>query len=170
MKVLTVTTPDVENGFGCRVTLWAAGCSHKCPDCHNKHTWNYLQGRDITEPSVYEKVYNETNHDYIAGLTLSGGDPLDQTDESLMELYDFLTRYKKDFPQKTIWIYTGSLYEDLVKNKIIVDIFKLSDVLVDGVFKKRYYHPDIPFRGSTNQRLIDLKKSNLDNIVELDVE
>lgn len=170
MNVLTLTTPDVENGFGCRVTLWAAGCSHKCPECQNQHTWNYLQGKDIKTHSVYERVYKESNYDYIDGLTLSGGDPLDQTDESLKDLYDFLLRYKTDFPEKTIWIYTGCIYEDLLKNPIIVKIFSLSDVLVDGLFKKRLYHPDIPFRGSTNQRLIDLKKSSENNVVLIDVD
>lgn len=170
MNVLTLTTPDVENGYGNRVTLWVAGCTHKCPECHNKHTWAYNQGVPIDNPEVYDKIYDESNHDYIQGLTLSGGDPLDQSDESINKLIDFIIKYKYDFPEKDIWVYTGCVYEDLLKRDCVVQLLSLCDVLVDGTFDKRCFKLDLAFRGSTNQRIIDLNKTSGTNIVEIEVD
>ena len=168
MKVLTVTHPDIENGLGCRVTLWVAGCTHKCPGCHNPHTWNYNQGKDITDESVWRTVYECSNHDYIAGLTLSGGDPLDQNDESLQKLAQFIIRYKTEFPTKNIWIYSGDTFEHLTSTDNTPEninwrtvILSLCDVLIDGPFKQDKYKPNLAFRGSTNQRIIDLKETLL---------
>ena len=170
MNVLTLTTPDVENGSGNRVTLWVAGCSHKCPECHNKHTWAYNQGVPLDSPEVYDKIYGESNHDYIQGLTLSGGDPLDQSDESIKELIEFVKKYKNDFPDKDIWVYTGCIYEELLERECVVDLLSLCDVLVDGAFDKKCFKLDLAFRGSTNQRIIDLNKTTGTNIVEIEVE
>ena len=103
-------------------------------------------------------------------MTLSGGDPLDQSDESIKELTEFVNKYKSDFPDKDIWVYTGCIYEDLLKRDCVKDLLSLCDVLVDGTFDKRCFKLDLAFRGSTNQRIIDLKKTVGTEIVELDVE
>ena len=169
MKVLTVTTPDIENGFGCRVTVWFSGCNRRCPGCHNPHTWRYDQGKELLSQEVIDKIYDEVNYPYIQGITLSGGDPFDQDETSLTELLIFIKQFKLEFPSKDIWIYSGGLYEDFLKNDTIREILIWSDVLVDGPFIQEKKILDLPYRGSTNQRIIDLNKSFLNNIVEIKV-
>lgn len=156
-RVLTMTQPDVENGNGCRVTIWCAGCSHHCEGCHNQHTWNYNQGQLLIDDKVKEKIYDAVSKDYIKGITFSGGDPLDQSHQALTELYMFITEFKHDFPEKDIWIYSGGVFEELVEKRIIRKILSKCDVLVDGPFVKDLYDPDLAFRGSSNQRIMYLK-------------
>lgn len=170
MRVLTITTPDIENGFGNRVTIWVAGCNRHCPGCHNPHTWNYNQGKELLDDSVLDKIMIESSYDYIQGITLSGGDPFDQDEESLKELLTFIKIFKLEYPNKDIWIYSGGLYEDFLKNDIIREILLWCNVLVDGPFVQEKKVLDLPFRGSTNQRIIDLKKSLYsDKIIEIPV-
>ena len=170
IKVLTLTTPDIENGFGCRVTIWFAGCNRRCPGCHNPHTWAYNQGKELLSEEVLNKIYSLVDKDYIQGITLSGGDPFDQDENSLKELLIFIKHFKINYPDKDIWIYSGGLYEDFITNDIIREILIWSDVLVDGPFKQELKELDLPFKGSTNQRIIDLKKSLFTNtIVEIPV-
>lgn len=158
-RVLTLTQPDVENGLGCRVTIWASGCTHKCLGCHNQHTWKYGQGVLLTDKNVVNTIYEKVSLPYISGITLSGGDPLDQSDNALKELLDFLIDFKKNFPDKDIWIYSGYTFEQLCENEYKKEILKLCDILVDGKFQKELYDCDIAFRGSKNQRIIDLRKT-----------
>lgn len=160
MNVLTLTTPDIENGLGCRVTIWIAGCNRHCPGCHNSHTWNYDQGKSLFDPDVLNKIENEVEKDYIQGITLSGGDPLDQSDDSLTKLYIFLYEFHLKYGDtKDVWMYTGAIFEDLLKKQKYIDILKYVDVLVDGPFIQSKKELDLPFKGSTNQRIIDVKKS-----------
>ena len=170
MRVLTITTPDIENGLGCRVTVWVAGCNRHCPGCHNPHTWIYNQGKELLSDEVLDKIMYEAGYDYIQGITLSGGDPFDQDEESLKELLTFIKMFKLEYPSKDIWIYSGGLYEDFLKNDTIRDILIWSDVLVDGPFVQEKKLLDLPFKGSTNQRIIDIQKSIYsDKIVEIPV-
>ena len=171
MRVLTITTPDIENGYGCRVTVWVAGCNRHCPGCHNPHTWAYNQGKELLSDEVMDKIFYEAGYDYIQGITLSGGDPFDQDETSLTELLIFIKQFKLEYPNKDIWIYSGGLYEDFIQNDNIREILLWCDVLVDGPFKQEKKILDLPFRGSTNQRIIDLKKSlYTDMIVEIPVQ
>jgi anaerobic ribonucleoside-triphosphate reductase activating protein len=171
MRVLTITTPDVENGLGNRVTIWFAGCSHRCVGCHNQHTWDYNQGTPLFDDGVIEKIFSEVDRDYIAGITLAGGDPFSQNDESLNELLKFVRMYKSAFPEKNIWIYSGATYESDNLHPIKNDILNLCDVMVDGPFIISLRNPDLAFRGSSNQRLIDLKKTReKGEVVLLDVK
>lgn len=156
MKYLSITSPDINNGEGCRVTLWIPGCSHKCRGCHNKWTWNYDQGNVFTD-ETYNKLYNILNKSYIEGLTLSGGDPLDQPENILKDILSLVKKVKTDFPNKNIWVYTGYYYEDL--NDSQKEILKYCDVLVDGPFIKSCRNISIAFRGSDNQRIINLKEN-----------
>lgn len=156
-NVLTITTPDVENGTGCRVTIWTAGCQHYCRGCHNKHAWPYNQGKKLL--SVKDQIFDEVNKPYIQGITLSGGDPLFQSQNALCDLRDFIEEFKEKFPDKDIWIYSGFTYEEImsaISKKMIVE---KCDVLVDGKFELELKDPDLAFRGSKNQRVIDIKKS-----------
>ena len=154
MNVLSITTPDYENGLGCRVTLWISGCSRRCPGCHNPHTWNYDKGTKLLSKSVFDILDKELNKPYIQGITLSGGDPLDQSKESLIELFHFLCVFKIKYPNKDIWLYTGGVFEELITNHIIKMILNKVDVVVDGPFIKELKKIDLPFRGSSNQRIL----------------
>ena len=170
MRVLTITSPDIENGLGYRTTIWFAGCSHHCPGCHNKHTWAYNQGTPLFDKTVQDKIYEEVSKDYVKGITLSGGDPLSQPVENLEVLKKFLTQFREVFPDKDIWIYSGDTYEEILKNPAKASIIELCDVLVDGPFIECKKDPDIAFRGSTNQRIIDLNGSMENDISELNIK
>lgn len=154
MKYLNITSPDIENGPGCRVTLWIPGCTHRCPGCHNAWTADYNQGQEFTQ-DTYEELCSILDKPYIKGLTISGGDPLDQNDEVLTDLCQLVFDIKEKFPYKDIWLYTGYMIEQL--KGIQLDILNYVDVLVDGPFIREWKDTTLPFRGSLNQRIIDLK-------------
>lgn len=154
MKYLRITSPDINNGEGCRVTLWIPGCTHKCKGCHNTWTAAYNQGMLFTE-ETYEELYDILSKPFISGLTLSGGDPLCQSESVLYDILCLVQRVKKDFPNKTIWVYTGYYYEEL--NYRQKEILKHCDVLIDGPFIESLRDVSLEFRGSSNQRIIKLK-------------
>ena len=155
MKILNITSPDVNNGTGFRVTLWIAGCSHHCRGCHNPESWDYNQGKSLRE--VRKDLFDRLDKSYIQGLTLSGGDPLAQSRKSLLELYFLLRRIKKKFPNKDIWIYSGYTHEEILQDKFKKLVLSQCDVLVDGLYKYALRDTSLPFRGSSNQRIIYLK-------------
>lgn len=155
MKILNITSPDVNNGTGFRVTLWVAGCSHHCRGCHNPESWDYNQGKSLRE--VRKDLFDRLNKSYIQGLTLSGGDPLAQSRKSLLELYFLLRRIKKKFPNKDIWIYSGYTHEEILQDKFKKLVLSQCDVLVDGLYRYALRDTSLPFRGSSNQRIIYLK-------------
>ena len=155
MKILNITSPDVNNGTGFRVTLWVAGCSHHCRGCHNPESWDYNQGKSLRE--VRKDLFDRLDKSYIQGLTLSGGDPLAQSRKSLLELYFLLRRIKKKFPNKDIWIYSGYTHEEILQDKFKKLVLSQCDVLVDGLYRYALRETSLPFRGSSNQRIIYLK-------------
>ena len=160
LRILDITAPDINNGNGLRVTIWFAGCTHKCKGCHNEWTWNYNQGKDFLDNSeeILNKLSEWLDKDYIDGITLSGGDPLDQDDYTLQILLGFINWFRKKYPSKTIWCYTGYIYENLkgLKKKVADSC----DVLVDGPYKEELRDiAHTPFRGSTNQRIINIKNT-----------
>ena len=155
MKILNITSPDVNNGTGFRVTLWVAGCSHHCRGCHNPESWDYNQGKSLRE--VRKDLFDKLDKSYIKGLTLSGGDPLAQSRRNLLELYFLLRRIKKKFPNKDIWIYSGYTHEEILQDKFKKLVLSQCDVLVDGLYRYALRDTSLPFRGSSNQRIIYLK-------------
>lgn len=157
MKYLTITYPDINNGPGFRATLWIAGCSHHCPGCHNQHTWNYNQGTEFTSKGLKDEITEIFKHDYISGLTLSGGDPLDQDVDSLHELADFIKWFKTTYPDKTIWLYTGFMLDE-IKSYYGKYIINLCDYIVDGRYDEKLRDTSLEFRGSSNQRIIKMHK------------
>ena len=164
MKVANITTCDINNGPGIRTTIWVSGCNHKCPSCHNPELQNYDFGKHkLLSQEIFDTVSKELNKDYIDGITFSGGDPLDQNHRSLRELRTFLYYIKKHWPNKNIWIYTGGTYEILDKITIINQLFEYVDVLVDGLFILEKRDITLPFRGSSNQRIIDIQNSRKQN-------
>lgn len=157
MNYLTVTAPDINNGNGLRVTVWVAGCSNRCPGCHNQHTWNYNQGNPIMQ--AMDEINEWINRKYINGLTVSGGDPFSQTDENLDKLHEFLLTFKSEHMDKNIWLYTGEIFEHALEHPIKKRIIELCDVIIDGPFINELRDTTLAFRGSSNQRIIDVTKS-----------
>lgn len=161
MKYLKITYPDIENGPGCRVTIWLPGCTHKCPGCHNAWTTNYNQGEEFTYDD-FDKLCAILEKPYISGLTISGGDPLDQSDEVLFDLCQLVFDIKQRFPDKDIWLYTGYYMDEL--NGPQLDVLHYIDVLVDGPFEKDKRDTTLSFKGSTNQNIYNIVKVFDDNI------
>lgn len=160
MNYVSITEPDINNGNGIRATIWFAGCSHHCKGCHNEWLQQYHLGKDIS--ILYDDIQNIFNtKSYLDGITLSGGDPLTQTTQSLNELYDFITWFKTKYPNKNIWIFTGYVLEHLMDNnneddKLRLKIISECDFLVDGPYIESLRDLSLPFRGSSNQRIIDI--------------
>lgn len=152
-----ITVPDIANGTGCRVVLWVSGCNHHCIGCHNKETWDYTHGLLFNNDArtILDKWLQKS---YISGLTLSGGDPLDRNEEELLEILDLCKSIKYKYPNKNIWIYTGYTFESLKGTQL--EILKYCDILVDGPYIESLRDLSLPFRGSTNQRIINLQDVN----------
>ena len=161
MRYHNITHDDLLNGEGIRVVLWVAGCSHRCDECHNKITWDENNGLIFCEKEEQE-IYNELSKDYISGITFSGGDPFYSANRQF--ILRFCHKIKEKFPNKTIWVYTGFTYEELLKMNInLIDI----DILVDGKFIKELKDNDLHWVGSSNQRIIDIKQSIKQNKIIL---
>lgn len=148
MRFHNITYPDVNNGEGCRVTLWVAGCTHHCKGCHNPQTWSFKSGREFTE-DIKNKLYNVLKLPYIKGITLSGGDPLDSFDD----IFELVKDIKNSFNDKDIWLFSGYTLE-YIQNSEKKIILEYIDVLVDGEFKEELKDLSLKFRGSSNQRIL----------------
>ncbi|MDD7113793.1 MAG: anaerobic ribonucleoside-triphosphate reductase activating protein [Lachnospiraceae bacterium] len=153
---------DIANGPGVRVSLFVSGCTHHCKGCFNEETWNFKYGEPFTEKTE-EQILNLLKPSYVSGLTVLGGEPMEYVNQK--DLLPFLKKVRETYPKKTIWCYTGYVYEKDVlgrmvsKWKITKDILELIDVLVDGPFIEEQKDITLLFRGSSNQRLIDVPKS-----------
>lgn len=152
MNYHNITTDDMLNGEGLRVVLWVAGCDHHCLDCQNPSTWDPYGGIPFGYRDVQE-LFQKLDKSYISGITFSGGDPYHHRNKYI--LTTLAENVKNKFPDKTIWCYTGYLWEEISGEKLT----RYIDVLVDGKFKKEFSDIQYPWAGSTNQRIIDVKKS-----------
>lgn len=153
---------DIANGPGVRVTIFVSGCTHHCKGCFNEMTWDFRYGREFTEDDI-DMIMKFLEPSYIAGLTLLGGEPMEyQNQQGLLPL---LRKVKETYPDKTIWCYTGYLYEkDILENfcgkwEETNEMLSYLDVIVDGEFVEEQKDISLRFRGSSNQRIIDVKKS-----------
>lgn len=160
MKYHNITKADMLNGEGLRVVLWVSGCNHKCPGCQNALTWDENDGVEYDDMTI-EEIYQELKQDWCSGITLSGGDPLfPKNRESIRNL---VMNIKELFPTKTVWSYTGYTFEELMEqqetDQILRDILNNLDVLVDGRFVLSLKDDKLHYVGSSNQRIIDVKKS-----------
>ncbi len=153
---------DIANGIGVRVTLFVSGCTNRCPGCFQPQTWDFDYGEPFTSETE-EKLLDMLSPGFINGLTLLGGDPFEP--ENQRALTPFLYRVRQRYPEKTVWAFTGFLYEDLLRDgshprcEVTDNMLDLIDVLVDGPFIERLKDISLRFRGSSNQRLIDLNKT-----------
>ncbi len=140
------------NGEGLRTVLWVAGCSHNCPQCHNPVTWDINGGLAFDE-AAKEELFEELKKDYISGVTFSGGDPLHEKNRK--EIEKLAEDIREKFPDKTIWLYTGYEWEEICGLPFLPNI----DVIVDGEFKIEEKDNSLHWKGSANQRVIDVKES-----------
>lgn len=153
---------DIANGPGVRVSLFVSGCTHHCKDCFQPETWNFQYGKPFTQDTA-EALLALLSPDYICGITILGGEPFEPQNQP--EVLRLLRQIKSRYPQKSIWAYTGyTLETDLLTDRlgmpeITREILSLLDVLVDGEFKTELKNLRLKFRGSENQRLIDLPKT-----------
>ena len=162
MKYSKIRKFDVSNGPGIRSTIFVSGCTHNCESCFNKELQDFDYGQDYTSETE-EKLIEYMNNPMVVGINILGGEPLQQTmDDSLLNL---LKRIKKKFPEKTIWLWTGDLFEIAIKDKKKLEILKQVDVLIDGPFMKSKRNINLKYRGSSNQRVIDIKKT-FENMTE----
>lgn len=163
MNYAEIKYNDIANGIGVRVSLFVSGCTHRCKNCFNAVTWDFDYGMPFTD-EVKEKILAACEADYISGLSLLGGEPFEP--ENQPELLGLLKSFKDRFPNKTVWCYSGYTYEQITgqaesraKTAVAEEMLGLIDVLVDGKFENDLYSISLRFRGSSNQRLIDLNKT-----------
>lgn len=154
MNYHNITKCDQNNGDGLRVVLWVAGCSHHCKGCQNPQTWNDNYGIHFDEEAENE-LFEALGESYISGLTLSGGDPLYQ--KNLPYVLKIVNKMRILYPAKTIWIYTGFTIEEILADEDKKEIVSKCDVLVDGEFEEDKKDVTLHWRGSSNQRVINIK-------------
>ena len=164
MRYHNITKDDMLNGDGLRVVLWVAGCAHACPGCHNPETWDAAGGIPFDQ-AAKDELFAELEKDYVSGVTFSGGDPLFPANR---ETVGALCReIRQRFPDKTIWLYTGYRWEQIEELELIDTV----DVLVDGRFEQALADTALHWRGSANQRLIDVQRTRAAHeIILLDKE
>lgn len=154
MNYAAIKTTDVANGTGVRVSLFVSGCRRHCKGCFNSETWDFNFGNFFDDKAMQE-ILTALDHDYIEGFSLLGGEPFEP--ENREEVKRILNEVRGRFSNKTIWCYTGNRYENLIDDAR--DIIELLDVLIDGEFVEEKKNLRLKFRGSENQRIIDVKKS-----------
>lgn len=162
MNYAEIKRCDIANGPGVRVSLFVSGCTHRCKNCFNEVAWDFSYGKPFDE-ATQDLLIRELSPDYISGLTLLGGEPLET--ENQAGLLPFLERVKVELPGKTIWCFTGYLFEKDVLGRMLENvpetkrILELIDILVDGPFIEAQKNISLQFRGSSNQRIIDVQES-----------
>ena len=150
---------DIANGTGVRVTLFVSGCTHRCKGCFQPETWDFSYGEPFTQ-DVIDTILHSLEPAYVAGLTLLGGEPFEPKNQRA--LLPFLRRVRRELPQKTIWSFTGFTWEELhdptayPRCEVTDELLSLLDVLVDGRYVDALHDISLRFRGSSNQRIIDM--------------
>lgn len=170
MNYLKIEKENILNGVGIRVILWCSGCDHHCKNCQNPITWDPNDGAKF-DIKAKNEIFNELSKDYIAGITFTGGDPLHQ--KNLESVLDLVNEIRLSYPEKTIWLYSGYTWEQIMypvvtddfnpeRDKLLKmrrEIVKQCDVLVDGRYEEDKRDVTYHWAGSTNQRVIDVKKT-----------
>ena len=170
MHYSTIKDCDIANGIGVRITLFVSGCTNHCKNCFQPQTWDFDFGEPFTEETE-EKLLEMLRPDYISGLTLLGGEPMEPQNQRA--LVPFLKKARKAYPNKNIWCFTGFTYEVLKTDgshprcEVTDEMLSLIDVLVDGKYVDELKDLTLQFRGSSNQRLIDMVKTRENGEVTL---
>lgn len=162
MNYATIKPVDIANGPGVRVSLFVSGCTHRCKGCFNEEAWDFQFGKPFTQ-EVQEQLLSSLDHDYIEGLTLLGGEPMEPSNQEA--LLPFIRAVRERLPQKTIWCFTGYDFEKDILGRMMEassvtrELIPLFDVMVDGKFVVEKRNLSLKFRGSENQRVLNVKKS-----------
>lgn len=162
MNYADIKRIDVANGPGVRVSLFVSGCTHHCKGCFNPETWDFNYGQRFTEDEI-EEVLRYLEPDYIKGLSLLGGEPFEYSNQA--GLLPLMRRIKAVYPDKDVWCYTGFDFEKDIKERMMInwpetrELISYIDIIVDGRFEEDKKDLTLRFRGSSNQRIIDVKKS-----------
>ncbi len=166
MNYAVIKNYDIANGLGVRVSLFVSGCSHHCKGCFNEIAWDFNYGNEFTK-KVEDEIIEMCRPSYIRGLSLLGGEPFEASNQHA--LVELLKRFRKEFPSKDVWCYTGYLYENIldetyrIHTDVTEEMLSLIDVLVDGKFEIEKKDISLKFKGSSNQRIIDVKKTLQEN-------
>lgn len=164
MKYAKIKRCDVANGPGVRVSLFVSGCNHHCKNCFNREAWDFNYGKDFTEEEE-NQIIEDLKPDHISGLSLLGGEPFERQNQG--GLVPLVKKVKQTYPNKKIWCYTGFTFDKQIIGEMIEqenrettkDLLDNIDYIVDGRFVEELKDPKLRFRGSSNQRIIDVKKS-----------
>lgn len=172
MNYAKIRKCDVANGPGVRVSLFVSGCNHHCKNCFNPEAWNFNYGEEFTKKEE-EQIIEDLKPDYITGLSLLGGEPFEQKNQE--GLAPLVSKVKQEYPDKKIWCYTGFTFDEQILGKMVNEehrettkqMLENIDYIVDGKFVNELKDPKLQFRGSSNQRIIDVKKSLAENEIVL---
>ena len=165
MNIAGINYESINDGEGLRTVIYVSGCSHNCKNCHNPKTHDINYGVTFTEELKNKIIENIKKRPFVSGLTLSGGDPLHEN--NITEVLNFIKLFKDNFPNKTVWLYTGYKIDNILNDALKIEIIKLCDVVVDGRYIDKLRDVTLPFSGSKNQRIIDIKKSLKENKIVL---
>ncbi len=156
MKVAGFYDESISNGLGWRAVLFVSGCPHHCPGCHNKEAQSFNYGTEFNKQEIIERIKENS---ILKGITISGGEPLCK--ENIKEVCEFIKDVKKEKKDFNVWCYSGYTFDELIDrhDETTDECLKEIDVLVDGEFKQNLKDPTLKFRGSSNQRILDVKQS-----------
>ena len=160
MRYNKIRKMDIANGPGVRVSVFFQGCEFHCKGCFNKDTWDFCGGKEFTDETI-NKILELCEPDYIVGLSMLGGEPMHP--KNIEGTTKLAKAFKEKYPNKTLWSWTGFTFEGL-KDK---EVMNYLDVLIDGQFKEELFSPKLRWRGSSNQRVIDIKKTLKKNEIVL---
>jgi anaerobic ribonucleoside-triphosphate reductase activating protein len=156
MNYATIKKHDISNGLGVRVSLFVSGCRNRCKNCFQPQTWNFEYGQPFTEKTE-ERILRMLAPSYITGLTLLGGEPFERENQAV--LLPFVRRVREAYPTKTVWAFTGFTFEELLQREDARPLLEQLDLLVDGRFVESEKNIALRFRGSANQRVLDVPAS-----------
>lgn len=148
---------DIANGLGIRTTFWVQGCVFKCPQCHNKEQWDFNGGYEFTKDTINEIVESISADGVMRDFTILGGEPFAK--ENVQMCIDVIDAVREKYPSIDIWIYSGFTFEHIIEHSKRKELVSKCDVLVDGQFVQELYDIKLKFKGSSNQRIIDVKRS-----------
>lgn len=162
MNYADIKFPDIQDGEGIRVSIYVSGCHFHCKECHNKEAWDFNYGKKFTEETI-EEIMDILRKPYVQGLSLLGGEPMEPVNQE--GLLPLVKKVKEELPEKDIWCWTGYLFDKdilenmYINNEVTKELLKYIDIMVDGQFEIENKLTNLAFRGSTNQRKIDVQES-----------
>ena len=165
MRYNKIRKMDISNGPGIRVSIFLQGCEFHCKNCFNPETWSFKSGKEFTNETI-NKILELSDKETVSGLSILGGEPMHPKNiEGTIEL---AKKFKEKFPKKTIWVWSGFLYDDILKRN--PEIFDYIDVMVDGQYVDELHDPTLRWKGSSNQRVIDIKKTQKSGKIVLNTD